>query len=208
MTQSGFVNQIAKSRSNMLDILKSRGFDVSAYEFQSVSHVHIMSQTDQLDMLLSNQSTGKKIYVKYHLGKTLRPNNILDFVDDLYTIDNVLKRDDDLVVIGREISNDSMEKCLSQLWSQHKYLINVFGLKSLQFNILQHTQVPPHKVLSREDSDAIKKKYNITHDSQLPDISRFSPVAQAIGIRPGELCEIIRPSKTAISVKFYRICSQ
>ena len=208
MSQSGFVNQIAKSRGNMLAILKSRGFDVSAYENQSVSHVHIMSQTDQLDMLITNPNTEKKIYVKYHLGKTLRPNNILDFVDDLYTIDNVLKREDDLVVIGREIANDSMEKCLSQLWSQHKYLVTVFGLKSLQFNILEHTQVPPHKVLSNEESVAIKKKYNIMHDSQLPDISRFSPVAQAIGLRPGELCEIIRPSKTAISVKFYRICSQ
>ena len=208
MAQSGFVNQIAKSRSNILAILKSRGFDVSSYENQSFSQIHVMSQTDQLDMLLSDPNTERKIYVKYHLGKTLRPNNILDFVDDLYTIDNVLKRDDDLIVIGREIANDSMEKCLSQLWSQHKYLVNVFGLKSLQFNILEHTQVPPHKVLSSEDALAIKKKYNIAHDSQLPDISRFSPVAQAIGLRPGEICEIIRPSKTAISVKFYRICSQ
>ena len=207
MAQSGFVNQIAKSRNNMLAILKSRGFDVSAYENQSLSHIHIMFQTDQLDMLLAHSDTGKKIYVKYHLGKTLRPNNILDFVDDLYTIDNVLKRDDDLLVIGREIANDSMEKCLNHLWSQHKYLVNVFGLKSLQFNILQHTQVPPHRVLSSEDALAIKKKYNIVHDAQIPDISRFSPVAQAIGLRPGELCEIIRPSKTAISVKFYRICS-
>ena len=208
MAQSGFVNQIAKSRNNMLDILKTRGFDVSDYENQSLSQIHILFQTDQLDMLLSRPDTDGKIYVKYHLGKTLRPNNILDFVDDLYTIDNVLKRHDELVVIGRELANDTMEKCVKQIWAQHKYLITVFGLKSLQFNILQHTQVPPHKVLSNEEAIEIKKKYNIIHDSQLPDISRFSPVAQAIGLRPGELCEIIRPSKTAISVKFYRICSQ
>ena len=43
-------------------------------------------------------------------------------------------------------------------------------------------------------------------DSQFPDISRFDPVAQAIGIRPGQVCEIIRPSKTAISAPYYRIC--
>ena len=55
-------------------------------------------------------------------------------------------------------------------------------------------------------SDTIKK-YNIIHDKQFPDISRFSPVAMAIGIRPGQLCEIIRPSKTAINTIFYRICS-
>ena len=83
MAQSGFVNQIVKSRDNILAILKKRGFDVSSYENQSVSHVHIMSQTDQLDMLLTNLNTEKKVYVKYHLGKTLRQNNIMDYIDDL-----------------------------------------------------------------------------------------------------------------------------
>ena len=49
-------------------------------------------------------------------------------------------------------------------------------------------------------------KYNITDDAQFPDISRFDPVAKIIGIRPGQVCEIIRPSKTAIDGKYYRIC--
>ena len=42
----------------------------------------------------------------------------------------------------------------------------------------------------------------------IPGISRFSPVSQVLGIRPGQLCEIVRPSKTSITSKFYRICSQ
>ena len=83
----------------------------------------------------------------------------------------------------------------------------IFGIKYLQFNILNHDLVPPHRVLSEEEKNIIKKKYNITNDKQVPDISRFSPVSLAIGIRPGEMCEIIRPSKTAISSPFYRICS-
>ena len=208
MAQSGFVNQIAKSRNNILTIFKTRGYDVSNYENQSVSQVHIMFQNDQLDMLVKNPTTDKKAYIKYHLGKTLRPNNLNDFVDDLFTLDAVLTIADDLIVIGRDSANDTLEKSMRQLWVQHKYLVAVFGLKSLQFNILEHKQVPPHRVLSQEESLAIKKKYNIMTDSQLPDISRFSPVSQAIGIRPGEICEIIRPSKTAVTSPFYRICSQ
>ena len=62
--------------------------------------------------------------------------------------------------------------------------------------------------MTNEEKDEIFEKYNITNESQIPDISRFSPPALAIGIRPGELCEIIRPSKTAITAPFYRICSQ
>ena len=52
----------------------------------------------------------------------------------------------------------------------------------------------------------VKARYNIMHDGQFPDVSRFDPVAQAIGIRPGHVCEIIRQSKTAISSPYYRIC--
>jgi DNA-directed RNA polymerase subunit H (RpoH/RPB5) len=52
----------------------------------------------------------------------------------------------------------------------------------------------------------IINKYNITEKSQFPDISRFDPVARAIGIRPGQVCNIIRPSKTSITTNYYRIC--
>ena len=52
----------------------------------------------------------------------------------------------------------------------------------------------------------MRKKYNITSDSELPEISRFDPVAKAIGIRPKEVCEILRPSKTSVITKFYRLC--
>ena len=77
----------------------------------------------------------------------------------------------------------------------------------MQFNILDHELVPQHRVLTEREAEDIKKKYNIQDDSQIPDISRFSPVSLAIGIRPGNLCEIMRPSKTAIMAPFYRICS-
>ena len=101
-----------------------------------------------------------------------------------------------------------MQKLLRQIWIDDKIFITVIGLKSLQFNIMKHTLVPPHRVMNQEEKDAVYKKYNIVHDQQIPDISRFSPPALAIGIRPGELCEIMRPSKTAIVAPFYRICSQ
>jgi DNA-directed RNA polymerase subunit H len=206
------ITQIVKSRKNLLEILQTRDFDISNYANESVSQVQIMYQNDQLDMLMSqnnnesNKDT-KKVYVKYYLGKNLRINNIMDVIDDLFTLDNVLNKNDDLIIVTKDPANDSMIKNLKQLWSSDQYYIIIFGIKHLQFNILNHDLVPPHRVLSEEEKNIIKKKYNITDDKQVPDISRFSPVSLAIGIRPGEMCEIIRPSKTAISSTFYRICS-
>ena len=52
----------------------------------------------------------------------------------------------------------------------------------------------------------IMNKYNITNTVQFPDISRFDPVARAICLRPGQVCHIVRPSKTSIETNYYRIC--
>lgn len=211
MAQS-LITQVVKSRKNLLNILEKRNFDVSNYANESVSQVQIMFQNNQLDMLMSqnNEESSKdtkKVYVKYYLGKNLRINNIMDFIDDLFSLENVLNKNDDLIIVTKDPANESMIKNLKQLWSSDKYYIIIFGIKNLQFNILDHDLVPSHRVLSEEEKIIIKKKYNITNDKQVPDISRFSPVSLAIGIRPGEMCEIIRPSKTAISAPFYRICS-
>lgn len=208
MSQSGYIIQIAKSRNNILSILKSRGFNVEDYENQSISQVHVMIQHDQLDMIVKHSSLDKKVYVKYHLSKTLRHNTIMEYIDDLFTIESVLTKKDDLIIISKDTANATIEKHLSRIWNQYHYLVNIMSIKSLQFNILEHDLVPPHRVLNEDESQKLRSKYNIMNDTQLPDISRFSPVSIAIGLRPGEICEIIRPSKTSISSLFYRICSQ
>jgi len=50
------------------------------------------------------------------------------------------------------------------------------------------------------------KKYQIKSKTQLPEISRFDPQALVIGIRPGEICKIQRPSSTALTTDYYRVC--
>ena len=97
---------------------------------------------------------------------------------------------------------------LRHIWDQEKIFITIINIQRLQFNILEHSLVPKHIVLSDEEALAVKKQYNILDDSNIPEISRFSPVSQVIGIRPGQLCKIERPSKTSIVTNFYRICSQ
>ena len=66
--------------------------------------------------------------------------------------------------------------------------------------------MPQHTVMKEQEVNDIMKKYNITNTNQFPDISRFDPVSRAIGLRPGQVCHIIRPSKTAIHANYYIIC--
>jgi len=209
---SSIISSVYKSRKVVLELMKKQGYNVEEYENFSVNEVNAMFQNKQLDMLLTKQNEDpytkrkNKIYILYYLAKSLRPQNIQEIIDDIFNLDEVLTKDDTLMIITNDEMNETTTNLLKHIWEQEGILIVYQCIKRLQFNILEHTLVPPHRVLSKDEVLEVKKKYNIMNDSQFPDISRFDPVAQVIGIRPGQVCEIIRPSKTAINSFYYRIC--
>ncbi len=206
MAQSNATIEVFKSRKNILDCLAIQDYDISKYNNFNIHEVNSMLVASQLDMLVKNERTKQQTYVKYHLGKSLRPTNIYEFVEDLFNLEEVLKKSDNLVIIIKDEPNETIQKTLKTIWEQDNIYVIVINIKRLQYNILDHKLVPPHIPLNAEEEQRFREKYNITDNSQIPDISRFSPVAQVIGLRPGQICRIIRPSKTAINADFYRIC--
>jgi DNA-directed RNA polymerase subunit H (RpoH/RPB5) len=209
---SSLTSAVYKSRSILLEQMQSQGYDVSDYNGFSVNEVNTMKTNNQLDMILEKleedpaTKTKGKIYIRYYLAKALRPANLQEMIDDLFTVEEVLKKTDTLLIVVKDEINETLVNTLKHIWEQDKIFIIIQSLKRLQFNLLNHVLVPPHRILSESETIHIRTRYNIMHNGQFPDISRFDPVAQAIGIRPGHVCEIIRPSKTAISAPYYRIC--
>lgn len=209
---SSLISSVYKSRSNLLELMKIQGYNIDEYEGFSVNEVNTMKLNNQLDMILEKNTEDvdikrkPKIYIRYYLAKSLRPQNLQEMIDDLFNIEEVLTKSDTLFIVVKDEVNETLLNALKHIWEQDKIFIVIQNLKRLQFNILKHELVPPHRVLSNAEMNQIKIRYNVMNDGQFPDISRFDPVAQAIGIRPGQLCEIIRRSKTAISAPYYRIC--
>jgi hypothetical protein len=169
-----------------------------------------------------DEKENKKTYVKFHLEKTLSVSHINDLIEDLYVLgvggdiggtglsananDTVLTEKDTLIIITKQ-EIKTMNQVSNQLFLQGRFIV-LLSLDRLQFNILNHQYVPNHTILSENEVDEMMKKYNVIEKSQLPDISRYDPVALAIGMRPGEVCRIDRPSKSAISSLYYRVCTQ
>lgn len=206
-TQSGQnIEVYYNSRKTIIDLLEAQKYDVSQYRDFGINEVNTLFQTKQMDMLLKKTSENKKVYVKYHLAKSLRPVNLYEYIEDLFTLEEVLTKKDDLIVIMKNEPNETIKKTLMDIWEQDGIFVIVININSLQYNIMNHQLVPMHVVISSEEAQEVRTKYKILDDSQLPDISRFSPVSQVIGIRPGEICRIYRPSKTSIKSEFYRIC--
>ncbi len=169
-----------------------------------------------------DEKENKKTYVKFHLEKTLSVSHINDLIEDLYVLgvggdiggtgvsananDTVLTDKDTLIIITKQ-EIKTMNQVSNQLFLQGRFIV-LLSLDRLQFNILNHQYVPRHTILSDDEVGEMMKKYNVMEKSQLPDISRYDTVALAIGMRPGEVCSIDRPSKSAISSLYYRVCTQ
>jgi DNA-directed RNA polymerase subunit H len=186
--------------------LEKQDYNISDYEDFSINEIDAMFTNNQLDMLVKGEESDKKIYIKYYLGKMVRPANIQEMVDDLFNLEVILTKDDTLFIIIKEDMNDTLINELKHIWEKDGIFIVIQNIKRLQFNILDHVLVPNHRVMKNSEISEIMKKYNISDMQQFPDISRFDPVAQVIGLRPGKVCEITRTSKTAIEAKYYRVC--
>jgi DNA-directed RNA polymerase subunit H len=206
---SSLISAVYKSRLVLLSLMDAQGYYITDYKGFSINEVNTMKINNQLDMILDTAEDEpiRKIYIRYYLVKSLRPANLQEMIDDLFNVEEVLTKQDTLLIVVKDEVNETLLNAVKHIWEQDKIFIIIITLKRLQFNILEHILVPPHRILSESEKIAIKTKYNIMSDVQFPDISRFDPVAQAIGIRPGQVCEINRPSKTAISALYYRICN-
>lgn len=207
--QTPFISRIYNSRKVLLEQLETRGFDVSNFNNFSINDIHTMKEASDLDIYLNKEIDNEKtqrVYVKYHLGKRINPNYISDYVDDLFNIEEKLSKSDQLILIIGENINDTMKKTLVEYFNEG-YFMTLFNLDDLSYNILNHSLVPSHTIMSDDEKETIKQKYNVMNDIQFPEISRFDPVSKVIGLRPGQLCEILRKSRTAIVSKYYRLCN-
>lgn len=74
----------------------------------------------------------------------------------------------------------------------------------MKFDILQHSNVPKHEILSDSEIEEIfaEVEYEI---KQLPKIKSDDPVVKAIGAKEGDILRITRESQTAGTFITYRL---
>lgn len=212
MSSVNIISQLYNSRKVLLEQMEYKDFNTDEYSSFSINELNSLYKNKQLDMILEkndiNRITNKKekVYIKYYISKILKPNNVEEIIDELFNLEEILTKNDTLVIVTKDDLNDTMKNLLISIWENDGIFIVVQNIKKLQFNLLKHVLVPQHRIMNDQELEIVKKKFNIVNINEFPKISRFDPVAIVIGIRPGEICEIKRPSKTSITSLYYRLC--
>ena len=145
---SSLISQIYKSRSVILGLMQKQGYTITDYQGFSVNEVNTMKTNNQLDMILEkklnpekknydeekdkvesnevdyeDEDDIQKIYVKYYLGKSLRPNNLQEMIDDLFSVEEVLTKRDTLLVVVKDEVNETLVNTLKHIWESEKIFI-------------------------------------------------------------------------------------
>ena len=208
---------LVKTRQNLIKMLKTRKMDVSAYEnfnqeeLKKMLHQSLIDKSfinpevGPLDMILKNRHN-TTTYIKYRLDKIKTARAIESFIEQIYKTQ--LKPTDNLVIIAHEkinIPGSSFETMLNNFYNQKGYFVQIISLTQLLINIVEHRDVPKHEVITEVEKKELLEKYYIT-ESNLPNILRDDPMAVYLGLTPGEIVRILRPSPTSGTYISYRIC--
>lgn len=203
---SNRILSIYKSRKNILELLDDQGYDVNEHNGFSINEVDAMVVKSQLDILIRHTNNEQKVYVKYYLSSKIRTKDLDEIIEDLFSIENVLTKKDTLIIITDDEPNDSIVARLKYLYDHDGIFIVLHNIARLQYNILEHVLNPQVSILDENKTKEMMQKYNLKTTQQLPEISRFDPLALSLALRPGQVCEMTRSSATALTAKYYRIC--
>lgn len=219
LQKSNILNEIYNSRKTLLKYLKAQGYDTSNHENFTIAEISAMEQagSQQTSEALINQLNfqvkskkddkhhEKTCSIVYYVNKAMKKTVLQDIIDEYYDYDDKDKKLSSLIIVTTNV-NDTNMNIVREMWEKYGEYCVLYDLSSLQYNVIEHEFVPKHVKLTQEQKDNVMKKYNVLNNSQFPEISMFDPVAKAILLRPGELCEITRYDKISFENKFYRIC--
>ena len=164
--------------------------DANVIEFNTDNTTIIFALTKKLrtDIIdqLKKSKTNIDSFIDAYNGKN---NIILIFGNDILTTPTITQLN-----------------LIDKILQKKKGMLQYFQLNELQFNPTTHQLVPPHRKLTTEETTEIMNKYLIKNKLQMPIILRTDVIAKWLGLKQGEIVEIIRINENSGKSYYYRCC--
>jgi DNA-directed RNA polymerase subunit H (RpoH/RPB5) len=214
--EPGVADIILRSRQTLLDILEDRGYDTAVY--QNIAPDQILTLAEghprALDIYAKKKADSlapcERAVVVYQIQDRIR-SKLGTFAPRLFNeppdANSVVTKADDIIVILNEPYHEAFDKYALQLWQSSKVRLTFFHIKQVVVHPGRHVLVPPHRKLSADEAKAAMDRLHVTQKSQLPLIKHHDMQSRVMGLVPGDVVEILRPSPTAGVARILRICA-
>jgi DNA-directed RNA polymerase subunit H (RpoH/RPB5) len=214
------IDILYRSRQTLLEILRKKGYSTKAYDKFGPFEIEKMSAGDKenaLGMVLERQvpegiNAPVKCFVEYALPKV--KNRLGSFLTNF--ISTLSENEDDstfdytkveVIVITMESIGDSFHVASLNQFNTKKLRISFFDARTLVNNPMNHTLVPLHELVPDSEHAELLVKYNMKSKLNLPMIKFHEDIiGRIIGLVPGSIVKITRPSVQAGEYIVYRVC--
>jgi DNA-directed RNA polymerase I, II, and III subunit RPABC1 len=189
-----------KVRKTIIEMITDRGINVPESENITFEQLSIKYNNKNLDIYINDEFKNIKLYVHFHNEiKNFSKSdlkNIMQKIISQYNDENI-----NLILILKEKENSAVSKELSKDIYKN---VEVFLRKNMVFNITHHELVPKHIILTKEEEKELLDKYYTTK-GKLPKLARIDPIAKYYGMKPEQVCKIIRKSPEVGEYIYYRL---
>lgn len=208
-----------KSRVTLLKILKEKGYNTKPFEKFGPFEIEKMGSNDKekaLNMELTRELAADSTLpticrVEYAIPRV--KNRLAGFLRKLLVNDEtgedlIDAKKTEIIVITLEAIGDTFHVAALNQWAKKNIRISFFDARTLMSNPLDHVLVPKHEIVPDDEHAELLKTYNMKTKTNLP-IIRFHEdiVARLLGLIPGSIVKITRPSPSAGIYTVYRVCA-
>jgi DNA-directed RNA polymerase subunit H (RpoH/RPB5) len=209
------IDILYRSRQTLLEIQRKKGYNTKAYDKFGPFEIEKMSAGDKenaLGMILERQvpegiNAPVKCVIEYALPKV--KNRLGSFLTKFIVDDepNFDYTEIEVIVITMESIGDSFHVASLNQFNTRKLRISFFDARTLVNNPMNHILVPLHEVVPESEHAELLVKYNMKSKLNLPMIKFHEDIiGRIIGLVPGSIVKITRPSVQAGEYIVYRVC--
>lgn len=207
------LNILYRSRQTLLKILAERGYNTKAYEKFGPVEIAAMAAAAtpapfRMNLERPNQALSK-CRVVYSIGRV--KNRLATFLDEQLgedTEDALNPADTELIVVLLEPVVETFHTAALSTFVNKKLRVSFFQAHTIVNNPMEHVLQPKFDLLPKEEHAEFLKQNKIKSVANLPLIKFHEDmVARIMGLLPGDIVKITRPSPSAGEYITYRLCA-
>jgi len=213
-----WIGKVVESRHNVLKMLEARKFDTTLFQNELPTDLITKAsaplkdeiELELLRILVSSKTGDEKAYVLYWMGVVRHKLNDKEKFDKLLTaaIPDGINEQDQIIILLNEPLHKNFHDTAIRQWAVRKQRVSFFDIRQLMFDPRDHIMVPPHRKVLPEEVDEILARCLVKSKMEFPHIKyHFDMQARILGVLPGEIVEITRPSPNIGDYRMYRICT-
>jgi DNA-directed RNA polymerase subunit H (RpoH/RPB5) len=212
----GVIDTTYRSRKTLLAMLEKQGYNTEPYkrfsplEIEEMIGENALGEALRMDLERTSGEGPQKCVVLYKFQRqkqkipTLMNELLGEDVPETLRVD---PRTTEVIVILYEPVVDTFHAAALAQWKKNKLRLRFFEGKRIIIDPSSFAIVPKHEKLPTDDVKALRKEYYLQSDAHHNWI-RFheDPQARWLGLVPGDVVKITRPSPSSGEYIVYRVC--